>query len=29
MNDLPSDAKDPIIQKVDLKAFPIMDLVLS
>ena len=29
MNDLPSDAKDPIIQKVDLKAFPIVDLVLS
>ncbi len=29
LNELPSDAKKPIIQKIDLKAAPIMDLVLS
>ena len=28
-NDLPDDADDPIIQKIDIKAKPIMDLVLS
>ena len=28
-NQFPSDAKKPIIQKIDLKAAPIMDLVLS
>jgi len=28
-NELPSDAKKPIVQKIDLKAAPIMDLVLS
>ncbi|PIQ08714.1 MAG: acriflavin resistance protein [Ignavibacteriales bacterium CG18_big_fil_WC_8_21_14_2_50_31_20] len=29
LNDLPSDAKKPIIQKIDINAAPIMDLVLS
>ena len=29
LNDLPSDAKKPIIQKIDINAKPIMDLVLS
>ncbi len=29
LNKLPSDAKKPIVQKIDLKAMPIMDLVLS
>ena len=29
INDLPTDAKKPIIQKVDFRAFPIMDVVLS
>ncbi len=29
LNELPSDAKKPIIQKIDLRALPIMDLVLS
>ncbi len=29
INTLPSDAKKPIVQKIDLKAMPIMDLILS
>ena len=29
LNELPSDAKEPIIQKIDLNAKPIMDIVLS
>ena len=29
LNDLPDDAEKPIVQKVDFKARPIMDLVLS
>ena len=29
LNELPSDAKKPIVQKVDINAFPIMDLILS
>lgn len=29
LNELPSDAKKPIIQKIDINAFPIMDIVLS
>ncbi len=29
VNQLPSDAKKPIVQKIDLKALPIMDIVLS
>ncbi len=29
INDLPDDAQKPIIQKVDFRAFPIMNLVLS
>ncbi len=29
LNDLPDGAEQPIIQKVDLRAFPIIDLVLS
>jgi len=29
LNQLPSDAKKPIVQKVDIKATPIMDLILS
>jgi HAE1 family hydrophobic/amphiphilic exporter-1 len=29
LNQLPSDAKKPIIQKIDINAFPIMDIVLS
>ncbi|RLD15875.1 AcrB/AcrD/AcrF family protein, partial [candidate division KSB1 bacterium] len=29
LNDLPSDAKKPIVQKIDINAFPIMDLILS
>ncbi len=29
LNELPSDAKKPIIKKIDINAFPIMDIVLS
>lgn len=29
INDLPDDAQTPIIEKVDLRAFPIIDVVLS
>ncbi len=29
LNDLPDDAEDPIIQKIDIRAFPIMSLVLA
>lgn len=29
INDLPDDANKPIIQKVDFRAFPIMDVILS
>jgi hydrophobic/amphiphilic exporter-1 (mainly G- bacteria), HAE1 family len=29
LNDLPADAQKPIVQKVDLKAFPVVDVVLS
>lgn len=29
LNDLPEDAKKPIVQKVDLKQFPVVDVVLS
>jgi hydrophobic/amphiphilic exporter-1 (mainly G- bacteria), HAE1 family len=29
LNDLPADAKLPIVDKVDLQAFPVMDIVLS
>ncbi len=29
LNELPSDAEKPIVQKVDINAFPIMDLILS
>ncbi len=29
LNKLPSDAKKPIIQKIDINAFPIMDIILS
>lgn len=29
LNELPSDAEKPIIQKIDINAFPIMDIVLS
>ncbi len=29
LNELPSDAQKPIIQKIDINAFPIMDLILS
>ncbi len=29
LNQLPSDAKKPIIQKIDINAFPIMDIILS
>jgi len=29
LNDLPDDAMKPIVQKVDFKAFPIMDVILS
>ncbi len=29
INLLPDDAEEPIVQKVDLKAFPVIDLVLS
>jgi len=29
LNDLPTDAEKPIIQKIDIRAFPIMNLVLS
>ncbi|MFC2084406.1 efflux RND transporter permease subunit [Bacteroidota bacterium] len=29
LNDLPDDAQTPIIQKVDIRAFPIIDVVLS
>jgi HAE1 family hydrophobic/amphiphilic exporter-1 len=29
LNDLPTDAKKPIVEKVDIRAFPIMDLVLT
>lgn len=29
LNDLPTDAKKPIVQKLDLKAFPVVDVVLS
>ncbi len=29
LNELPADAKKPIIQKIDINAFPIMDIVLS
>jgi HAE1 family hydrophobic/amphiphilic exporter-1 len=29
INQLPSDAKKPIVQKIDISAFPIMDLILS
>lgn len=29
INDLPTDAKKPIIQKVDLRLFPVVDVVLS
>lgn len=28
-NDLPTDAQEPIIEKVDIRAFPIIDVVLS
>ena len=29
LNKLPDDAEKPIVQKIDIKAFPIMDVVLS
>ncbi|KUO59999.1 acriflavin resistance protein [bacterium BRH_c32] len=29
LNDLPTDAKKPIVQKVDIRAFPILELALS
>ncbi len=29
INKLPSDAKKPIVQKIDINAFPIMDIILS
>ena len=29
INDLPTDAKKPIVQKVDLRLFPVIDVVLS
>ena len=29
LNDLPEDSKKPIVQKVDFKAFPIVDVILS
>lgn len=29
INDLPTDAKKPIVQKVDIRAFPILELALS
>lgn len=29
INNLPTDAKKPVVQKVDFKAYPIMELVLS
>ena len=29
INELPSDAKKPIVQKIDINAMPIMDLILS
>ncbi len=29
INDLPTDAKKPIVQKVDLRLFPVVDVVLS
>lgn len=29
INDLPEDSKKPIVQKVDLKSFPVVDVVLS
>ena len=29
INDLPEDSKKPIVQKVDIKSFPVVDLVLS
>ncbi len=29
LNQLPSDAKKPIVQKIDISSFPIMDLILS
>ena len=29
INDLPTDAEKPIVQKVDLKAFPIIDVILT
>ncbi len=29
LNELPSGAKKPIIQKIDINAFPIMDIILS
>ncbi len=29
LNDLPADAQTPIVQKVDLKAFPVVDVILS
>ncbi len=29
LNELPSGAKKPIVQKIDINAFPIMDLILS
>ena len=29
INDLPSDAKKPIVQKVDIRLFPVVDVVLS
>ena len=29
LNNLPDDAKKPVIQKIDFRAFPIMDIILS
>jgi HAE1 family hydrophobic/amphiphilic exporter-1 len=29
LNDLPADARKPIIQKIDIRQFPVIDLVLS
>lgn len=29
LNDLPEDAEKPVVQKVDLKAFPIVDVILT
>ncbi len=29
LNELPEDAEEPLVQKVDFKAFPIMDVILS